>query len=235
MKIIALFTCWLIVSEGFISPNRIVKLHIGNGNIVKPFPPNTHQSRRIMNYRGSSFKGAGVLLNAKPGVVNEKKEAPRHAKELVKEHNDEESSGSSNKITAIRKMFSYIWPKNDLKTRLYLILSLNFLFFGKLLNAQVPFILQKAVDGGNPLESLSLSNSHLSTTALMFLLYAGCRITAVGLNELKTSAFAKVSQRALRLFSGEIFSHLHILDSTFHHQVRRRKHTCTLHIPPLSF
>jgi hypothetical protein len=219
MKIIALFTCWLIVSEGFISPSRIVKLHIGNGNMVKPFPPNTHQSRRIMNFRGSSFKGTGVLLNAKLGIVNEKKEFTGLAKELVKEHNDEES-GSGNKITAIRKMFSYIWPKNDLKTRLYLILSLNFLFFGKLLNAQVPFILQKAVDGGNTLESLSSSNSHLSTTALMFLLYAGCRITAVGLNELKTSAFAKVSQRALRLFSGEIFSHLHILDSTFHHKVK---------------
>jgi hypothetical protein len=34
-------------------------------------------------------------------------------------------------------MGAYLWPKDDIKTRLMLVGSLSFLFVGKMLNAQV--------------------------------------------------------------------------------------------------
>lgn len=168
-----------------------------------------------------------VLFSRIPTQQQQQQQQPLKRNQVqVKKMEEKTDAESHQKLQAIKKMFSYIWPKQDVKTRFYLILSLTYLFFGKLLNAQVPFILQKAVDGGGgDFTLLSASSSSLgsrlmgSTTVAMFLLYGFSRVTSVALNELKTSSFAKVSQKALKQFSGEIFSHLHVLDSTFHHQV----------------
>jgi hypothetical protein len=43
-------------------------------------------------------------------------------------------------------MFQYLWPKNNLKLRFYLVVSFMFMFVGKWLNVKVPFILQRAID-----------------------------------------------------------------------------------------
>jgi hypothetical protein len=43
-------------------------------------------------------------------------------------------------------MFQYLWPKNNLRLRFYLVVSFIFMFIGKWLNVKVPFILQRAID-----------------------------------------------------------------------------------------
>eukprot|EP00613_Pedinella_sp_CCMP2098_P071695 CAMPEP_0171920786 /NCGR_PEP_ID=MMETSP0993-20121228/19555_1 /TAXON_ID=483369 /ORGANISM="non described non described, Strain CCMP2098" /LENGTH=736 /DNA_ID=CAMNT_0012557923 /DNA_START=9 /DNA_END=2215 /DNA_ORIENTATION=+ len=106
---------------------------------------------------------------------------------------------------AFRQMAAYLWPKGDRRTKSLLMASLSFLFVGKLLNAQVPFILQRAVDSSGSTLPLGL-----------FFLYGMSRVATVAFNELKTATFAHVSQRALRRFSNSIFSHLHVLDASFH-------------------
>ena len=43
-------------------------------------------------------------------------------------------------------MLRYLWPREDLKLRVFLVLSMMFMFLGKWFNVKVPFILQRAID-----------------------------------------------------------------------------------------
>ena len=43
-------------------------------------------------------------------------------------------------------MLRYLWPRDDLRLRVYLVLSMVFMFLGKWFNVKVPFILQRAID-----------------------------------------------------------------------------------------
>lgn len=107
---------------------------------------------------------------------------------------DDGMSESQIRKLAFRQMAAYMWPKEDPRTKVLLVASLSFLLVGKILNAQVPFILQRAVDTSNNVLPLAL-----------FFLYGISRAATVALNELKTTTFAHVSQRALRRFSNTIF------------------------------
>ena len=43
-------------------------------------------------------------------------------------------------------MLRFLWPKDDIRLRFFLILSMIFMFLGKWVNVQVPFVLQRAID-----------------------------------------------------------------------------------------
>jgi len=43
-------------------------------------------------------------------------------------------------------MLRYLWPRDDLRLRVFLVLSMIFMFLGKWFNVKVPFILQRAID-----------------------------------------------------------------------------------------
>lgn len=43
-------------------------------------------------------------------------------------------------------MLRYLWPRDDLRLRVFLVLSMVFMFLGKWFNVKVPFILQRAID-----------------------------------------------------------------------------------------
>lgn len=121
-------------------------------------------------------------------------------------------------------MLKYLWPRDNLRLRIFLVLSMIFMFLGKWFNVKVPFILQRAIDTASKTSGSALggSSSNLlvgmnsATAAIAF--YGVSRALAVVCSEIKTCLFAHVSQNVLRKFANNIFSHLHSLDSEFHLQ-----------------
>lgn len=108
-------------------------------------------------------------------------------------------------------MLKYLWPEDNPRLRLYLVLSLVFMFFGKWFNLRVPFILQYALDS---IKKTPTNSFHIVQRS--FIMYGLARALSVGFAELKTCLFVRVSQDVLRRFANQIFQHLHALDSSFH-------------------
>ena len=126
-------------------------------------------------------------------------------------------------------MLRYLWPKDDLKLRVFLVLSMVFMFIGKWFNVKVPFILQRAIDSASLAAAAGKGTQAVITTGLLKGLPVGIASTAAALtfyglsraltvvfSEIKTCLFTHVQQNVLRKFAFNIFSHLHSLDSEFH-------------------
>ena len=126
-------------------------------------------------------------------------------------------------------MLRYLWPKDDPKLRVFLVLSMVFMFIGKWFNVKVPFILQRAIDSASVATAAGKSTQAVITTGLLKGLPVGIASTAAALtfyglsraltvvfSEIKTCLFTHVQQNVLRKFAFNIFSHLHSLDSEFH-------------------
>jgi hypothetical protein len=119
-------------------------------------------------------------------------------------------------------MFRYLWPKDNPSIRVYLVLSMIFMYIGNWFNLKVPFILQNAVD---TITKINLNNQNTPAELLWeilkpiqwgFVFYGLTRAVAVICAEIKASFFAHVSQTVLKQFAYQIFVHLHALDSAFH-------------------
>lgn len=119
-------------------------------------------------------------------------------------------------------MLKYLWPRNNLKLKIYLILSVVCLFVGKWFTLQVPFAFQRAID---VLASPSLSSvnsvhdifnklglhSFAFTASIALISYGFSRGLAIALAELKTCLFTNVSQNVCRKFAMDIFERMHSL------------------------
>ena len=110
----------------------------------------------------------------------------------------------------------YLWPKDNVKLKLYLLLSVFFMFIGKLVNVKVPFMLQHAIDIISKGKSVTNELKYVSSASLALLFYGVSRALTVVFSEAKTCIFAHVSQNVLKKFALEIFRHLHNLDNEFH-------------------
>lgn len=113
-------------------------------------------------------------------------------------------------------MLQYLWPKDDIRLRIYLVISMFFMFLGKWFNLKVPFIFKSAID--NIPTNLNNSFTFTSPIALALVYYGLSRALSVVCSEIKTCLFTHVSQNVLRKFANQIFQHLHSLDSEFHLQ-----------------
>lgn len=116
-------------------------------------------------------------------------------------------------------MLRYLWPEDNMRLRVYLVLSMMFMFLGKWFNTKVPFILQRAIDAIPTMVEANKVGSYTGVSvALAILFYGLSRAAAVVCEETKTCLFTNVSQNVLRKFAYQIFSHLHTLGSDFHLQ-----------------
>lgn len=119
-------------------------------------------------------------------------------------------------------MLKYLWPRDNIKLKISLILSVLIMILGNWLNLKVPFIIQSAIDhiaGSKPSLDSSIPNisPSLSNTIIKtFILYGITKALVIICSEIKTCLFVNVSQDVLRKFSKQIFIHLHALDSAFH-------------------
>ena len=122
-------------------------------------------------------------------------------------------------------MLKLLWPEDDGPTsqgfavKASLVGSLLAMYVSKWVNLQVPFLLQRAVDGAAA--AVAAGTSDLAAVLFkqvrpMLLVYGCARLATVIAQEIKVCLFSFTSQTVIRQFASSIFSHLHSLDSEFH-------------------
>src|SRR5574343_154663 len=105
----------------------------------------------------------------------------------------------------LRTLFPYLW-----RYRLRVVAAISCLVAAKVANVGVPMIFKEMIDG------LSVSQQALALPALLLALYGLLRFSTSAFTELREILFARVTQRAVRQVSLEVFRHLHALSLRFH-------------------
>ncbi|EON63797.1 iron-sulfur clusters transporter atm1, mitochondrial [Coniosporium apollinis CBS 100218] len=115
----------------------------------------------------------------------------------------------------MKEMSRYLWPKDNLGTRLRVGLSVGLLVGAKILNVQVPFYFKSIVDSMN-IDFLAVGGTAWTVAGSMILAYGVTRISATLFQEARNAVFASVAQKAIRRVACSVFEHLLRLDLNFH-------------------
>ena len=105
----------------------------------------------------------------------------------------------------LRTLFPYLW-----RYRGRVVAAMACLISAKLANVGVPMIFKEMIDG------LSTGEQVLALPILLLVLYGFFRFSTSLFTELREILFARVTQRAVRQVSLEVFRHLHALSLRFH-------------------
>jgi ATP-binding cassette subfamily B protein len=106
----------------------------------------------------------------------------------------------------VRSIWPYLWAY-----RVRVSIALVFLVAAKGVAVAMPWALKHIVDG------LDSQQAQVVAVPLAFLLaYGFFRFTSVAFGELRDAIFSRVSERAMRLASLEVFEHLHKLELDYH-------------------
>lgn len=105
----------------------------------------------------------------------------------------------------LRTLFPYLW-----RYRLRVLAAMGCLIGAKVANVSVPLIFKEMIDG------LSGGEQLLALPVLLLVLYGTLRFSTALFTELREILFARVTQRAVRQVSLEVFRHLHALSLRFH-------------------
>jgi ATP-binding cassette subfamily B protein len=115
-------------------------------------------------------------------------------------------------LATIVSLLPYLWPKNEPRLRLRLVLAAIAMVVAKIATVYVPLLYSRAVDR---LGHHSPDNAILVPAALI-IAYALVRIAAASFGELRDAIFAAVQMRASRVVARQTFEHLHRLSMRFH-------------------
>src|SRR5579875_2103510 len=113
-------------------------------------------------------------------------------------------------LRALRALAPHLWPRDSLELRARVALALTFLVAGRGINIAVPFLYKHAVDALTPARAL------ITVPTALIVAYGLARVMALGCNDLRNAAFAKVTQRAVRRLALKAFRHVHTLALRFH-------------------
>jgi len=106
----------------------------------------------------------------------------------------------------LRSLWPYLWA---FKGRVGL--SLVFLVLAKLVWVAMPWTMKHIVDG------LDSAQSQLIAVPFLYLFaYGFFRFGSVAFSEIRDAIFSRVTERATRLASLQVFEHLHQMDLEFH-------------------
>lgn len=105
----------------------------------------------------------------------------------------------------MRTLFPYLW-----RYRFRVLAAMACLIAAKGANVGVPLVFKEMIDG------LSGPQQTLLMPALLLALYGAMRFSTSLFTELREILFARVTQRAVRQVSLEVFRHLHALSLRFH-------------------
>lgn len=108
--------------------------------------------------------------------------------------------GQTHAWLTLRTLFPYLW-----RYRLRVLAALGCLIGAKVANVGVPMIFKEMIDG------LSVPQQTLALPILLLALYGILRFSTSLFTELREILFARVTQRAVRQASLEVFRHLHAL------------------------
>ncbi|WEJ93919.1 Iron-sulfur clusters transporter atm1, mitochondrial [Yamadazyma tenuis] len=122
---------------------------------------------------------------------------------------------STSQSQMLRSLLMTIWPKNNPRFRIRVVVALALLIAAKLLNVQVPFFFKSIIDGMNVDWSDGVGIGGSVVAALVFA-YGGARFGAVLFGELRNAIFASVAQTAIRRVALNTFERLLNMDLQFH-------------------
>ncbi|CAO1602675.1 Iron-sulfur clusters transporter atm1, mitochondrial [Xanthoria calcicola] len=115
----------------------------------------------------------------------------------------------------MKEMVQYLWPKDDMGTKVRVGTALALLVGSKVLNIQVPFYFKNIVDSLN-IDFTAVAGTAWTVGGSMILAYGITRISAAVFQELRNAVFASVAQKAIRRVACNVFEHLLKLDLNFH-------------------
>jgi len=116
----------------------------------------------------------------------------------------------------IRKVAPYLWPRDKPWVKRRVVVAMAMLAIAKLVAVGTPFLYKAAVDvlagdaGASAAWLLGLGAIGVTVA------YGVARAAAVGFQQLRDVAFARVAQRALRQLALETFLHIHALSLRYH-------------------
>ncbi|MEE2774800.1 MAG: ABC transporter ATP-binding protein/permease [Pseudomonadota bacterium] len=114
-------------------------------------------------------------------------------------------------------MFPFLWPKDNPKFRIRVLISFVALIIAKVSAVATPLFMiwsvdSLAIDGVNETSASIIGMGSLS----LVVCYGFMRLFSVGFNQLRDGVFTIVGQRALRNMAIKTFSHIHALPLQFH-------------------
>jgi len=112
------------------------------------------------------------------------------------------------KTLTLKKLKVYLWPKNMVKAKMYLVSALSFLLIGRIFVLCGPVAFKYLID--------HLEKSPAVFPAGILISFVAFRILAQIFNELRDYTFNIVTQRVFREISVTAFKHLHSLSLKFH-------------------
>ncbi|KAF3907151.1 hypothetical protein ABW21_db0205826 [Orbilia brochopaga] len=115
----------------------------------------------------------------------------------------------------LKDMVHYIWPKDNLGTRVRVGLAVGLLIGAKVLNVQVPFYFKAIVDSLN-IDFSVVGGTAAAVAGALIVGYGLARVGATAFQEIRNAVFATVAQTAIRRVACDVFNHLLRLDLNFH-------------------
>jgi ABC transporter ATM len=115
----------------------------------------------------------------------------------------------------MKEMAKYLWPRDNLGTKVRVSVAVALLIGAKVLNVQVPFYFKSIVDSMN-IDFVAVGGTATTVAGSMILAYGLTRIGATVFQELRNAIFASVAQKAIRNVARGVFDHLLRLDLNFH-------------------
>ncbi len=113
-----------------------------------------------------------------------------------------------NDLHVIRQLWPFLWPHQELAIKTRLALALGCLLLAKGAVVSVPLFYKWAID--------ALTDDLIYLPLLAILGYGLARVAGLLFGELRDLVFIRVTARAIRRVSSQVFTHLHRLSLSFH-------------------
>ncbi len=114
---------------------------------------------------------------------------------------------------SLRSLLPYLWPRDDVATRVRVVGALLCLIAAKIATVLVPIAYARAIDLLSPHAGRA---QVMVVPVALILAYGGLRIASGAFGELRDAVFARVKQRIVRRVALQTFQHLHALSMRFH-------------------
>ncbi|KAF2083314.1 ABC transporter-like protein [Saccharata proteae CBS 121410] len=186
--------------------------------VLATTPRHRKDEARIRDVQGAVAKKPDGSESVKPENVQKEKAAtpnPAQNDPLLAERTLTNKEQRKADWAIMREMTQYLWPKDNMGTRLRVGLSVGLLVGAKVLNVQVPFYFKSIVDSMN-IDFMAVGGTAWTVAGSMIVAYGVTRMGATVFQELRNAVFASVAQKAIRRVACSVYDHLLKLDLNFH-------------------
>ena len=195
---------------------QIIRSKLGSG-LIRSRSPIILSVSRLSTQRPLLFNSVGNLWNQAQKDPSHKESIglPPSALKVKAQVKKVSKAPTLSELKILKDLFRYIWPKENNKVRVRVLVALGLLISAKILNVQVPFFFKQTIDSMN----IAWDDPTVALPAaigLTILCYGVARFGSVLFGELRNAVFARVAQNAIRTVSLQTFQHLMKLDLGWH-------------------